>query len=176
MTHNKRFPDIWKILTKHIDFNKKSLLDIGCGYGDLIKAAHDSGATVYGIDKDKELVSKLQNETERLKTGRFFVLNQDVNKWSENHLPFTKSPKIDIISCFSVLPYLDNPEHLISLFPLISPVSAIECQYLGDGPGQIKNDKEMRNLLQSYFALVFKLGATLVDYRNKERSIWLCLR
>jgi len=179
-THNKRFPKIWKIITEHVDFEGKRLLDIGCGYGDLIKAAHDVGATVYGVDNNKDITRGLTVESpDRLKTGRFYVVYDDIEDWTEDYLPFRRSKgteKIDIVTCFSVLPYLEDPEYTLSLFPLIAPIAILEVQYFGDGPGVVAGDGPMKTILEKYFNKVEKIGSTRVDFRNKERSIWLCLR
>lgn len=175
MNYNQRFPEIWQILTQHIDFTGKTLLDIGCGYGDLIKAAYQDGATVYGLDRD------FPNELKAIHyPDRFYLIRDDINWWTDNDYPFkrgkNKNSRIDILTCFSVLPYLKNMLETLSYFKQIAPMVVIECQYYGDGPGLlfIQNDEDMRRVLDSYWPVVSKIGQTFVDGRNKYRSIWLC--
>lgn len=168
MSHNIRFPEIWQILTEHINFNGKTLIDIGCGYGDLLKTAYEAGSTVYGVDKDISLINKLQKYI----TENFYLVCHDIDYLEDNQeLP----EHVDILTCFSVLPYLQYPDKVLRYFRQLSDITIIECQYSGDGPGfaSIKNDNDMVDWLSSIWDNVEKIGQTEVVGRG-YRSIWLC--
>ena len=40
-------------------FNPKTFLDIGCAYGELVKALHDLGVDAYGIDGSEYAVASV---------------------------------------------------------------------------------------------------------------------
>jgi len=80
----------------------------------------------------------------------------------------------DIVICFSVLPYLPAPGTTISWMKRHGKISLIEMQYKGDGPGKMLDDEQMRCWLLLVFDKVTPIGKTLVDYRNKWRTIWMC--
>jgi len=168
MAHNIRFPQMWDIITKHVDFKGKTLLDIGFGYGDLLKAAHSAGAKVYGIDQAAELVSNL-----RVYNSTTF----NVRRANIEEIFYSKEtlPKVDILTCFSVLPYLSDPDKMLNYFSGLSPQVLIECQYAGDGPGLdwLKGDADMQIWLDTIWYDVEKIGETKVEGRG-YRSIWLC--
>lgn len=175
MSYNKRFPEMWKILTRHIDFEGKTLLDVGCGYGDLIIAAYEQGATVYGMDRSDSVISYLLgNNSNRIKTGKFTVIQHDINLFLS--VTNEEDDKFDILTCFSVLPYLQSPKQILRNFSEVAKVVIIECQYYGDGPGLswIRDDTDMSMLLQDIWPNVRKIGQTFIENRNRYRGIWIC--
>ena len=167
--HNIRFPEIWQILTRHIDFENKSLLDVGSGYGDLMKAAHKKGAKVYGIDKNIQLVEQLKE----FEKDDFYISFVDIDKVTEGDFLLDD---VDILTCFSVLPYLNKPNQALRYFKKLAKIVVIECQYANDGPGfyWLKGDGDMEAWLKQVWNTVGKIGETKVEDRDKQRSIWLC--
>ena len=41
---NKRFPEQIAIVNDHVDFADKTVLDLGCGYGDMLLSVYDAKA------------------------------------------------------------------------------------------------------------------------------------
>lgn len=178
--HNKRANEQWQIISSHIDFDNKTVLDLGCGYGDILALCQQSGANVLGIEQDKEICKYLKNNW-------ILVINCDLEKWIQkvsakldtSVLEWLEEPVIhfDIVICFSVLPYLNNPDAVLRWIADHSDIALIECQYAGDGPGfsGIKNDNDMQKwLFEVGWQSAEAIGKTLVDYRNKYRTIWCC--
>ncbi len=180
MTYNKRFPEIWQIITKDINFKDKVVIDVGCGGGDLVKAAYDIGAKkIYGFDTD------IDNSILRFGSNvpaNVFLCEDDINEWDSEWPQIYRGKSQDsrckkrILTCFSVLPYLVEPDRLVRLFREMAHIVLIEMQYIGDGPGQlIRNDGEMFIWLkQQGFDTIENIGRTYIEDRDKYRTIWRC--
>jgi len=168
--HNTRSPEQWEIITRHIDFEGKTVLDLGCGRGDILIRAFEAGAQVIGIDKDKENVEYIRSACPKIE-----VIEDTIHD-----LPVLSELDIqqDIIICFSVLPYLYGPGYTLQWINDHSEVALIECQYADDGPGfhfLWGNDEMEFWLLEvGQFKKVKPIGHTLVEGRNKKRFIWMC--
>ncbi len=180
MTYNKRFPEIWWIITKETDFKNKVIVDVGCGGGDLVKAVFKAQARrVYGFDLDvNNSIFKFNNRVPL----NVILCEDDINGWG-NEWPDLRNgtnhkgdSRIDILTCFSVLPYLDDPAKIVRKLRSMAHTVLIEMQYRGDGPGQlIKNDEEMFIWLKKQgFNTVENIGKTFVEDRDKYRTIWCC--
>lgn len=164
MLYNIRFPKMWEIITPHIDFYQKVVLNLGAGYGDTSKAIMLKGGVPVSVDKKKLFEGD--------------VIISDLNNWTKEgfSLPKGVPDNPDIIICFSVLPYLKDPQGMMRLFLNLAPTTLIECQYRGDGPGFefIKNDADMKKWFQRIgWNQIEKLGETYIPGRDKSRSIWL---
>jgi len=172
--YNPRLEYAWNIISRHINFKDKTVLDVGCGHGDIIRACHSVGAIVYGLDKE------LQEDIKQIAIGKenFHLVRDDINEWCETWLSFKRKSSIgvDVLICMSVLPYLDRPFKALEYFKQIAPILILEVQYFGDGPGLLRmcNDSQMEEILLNHWSNVSKIGATLVEGRHKYRSIWLC--
>jgi trans-aconitate methyltransferase len=164
--HNVRSPEQWEIISRHIDFKDKTVLDLGCGRGDILRFAFEAGATVVGIDKDEANVEYICNSPPEV-----VAVCDDIET-------IGIIPPTNIIICFSVLPYLIEPGYMLQWINQHSDVALIECQYAGDGPGFdfLTNNDEMETWLLEVgnFIKVKSIGYTLVQDRNKERHIWMC--
>lgn len=165
--HNIRSPEQWEIISRHVDFKDKTVLDLGCGKGDILFRAFDAGATVLGLDNDIstiEYIDSVRPEIDVIAGDIDFLNPSDCQR--------------DIIICFSVLPYLKDVDYGLKWINSYSVVSLIECQYAGDGPGLHflrGNDDMERWLLEvGKFKKVQLIGHTLVEGRNKNRFIWMC--
>jgi SAM-dependent methyltransferase len=164
--HNVRSPEQWEIISRHIDFKGKTVLDLGCGKGDILFRAFKAGAQVLGIDSDGANVKHNLEIHPEIKVVvddiEFMILDRQV----------------DIAICFSVLPYLKRPASTLEWINIHSEVALIECQYAGDGPGFafLKGNGDMREWLLDVgqFKKVKVIGKTLVEGRNKKRYIWMC--
>ena len=164
---------MWSYIIKHVDFEDKSVIDVGCGYGDFLWRAYAAGArAVFGYDNDKT-VNYIANE--RLEsygyTGKpVYIMNSDVENWN------SKWPgKHDIAICTSVLPYFDNPDYMLECILRDSEVALIECQYTGDGPGLswLSNDADMSVwLFYNGAKEANMIGKTHISGRDKYRTIW----
>lgn len=166
MAYNVRSPKQWAIISEQVDFQGKTVLDLGCGKGDILFRACDAGATTLGIDMDQNNVKHILDIRPEINVGVGDI--EFMPAW----------PWIDIIICFSVLPYLKYPERLLEWINRKSKVAFIECQYSGDGPGFafLTDNDAMREwlLAAGQFEKVQPIGHTFVEGRNKNRFIWMC--
>ena len=177
--HNKRVPEQWKVINKHVDFEGKSVWDIGCGYADLLWCCWRAGAMVImGVDCDIDTIK--YNKQVRTQMGDSeSILYIDFCRSEIETLVGTIMDETceDIILCFSVLPYLDNIPATLQWIHDRSKLALIECQTFGDGPGPAwhKTDDDMRHLLEcTGWTSINRIGATYVANRDKWRTIWLC--
>lgn len=172
---NTRATAMWSVINKVVDFRNKSVTDLGYGSGVFLHRAYIAGArTVLGIDncqKDYRIDSiKVQHTKHGTKevgriTTRFGNLNDMLLEW-----------KADIGLCFSVLPYLDDPQNFVNWMSNQFAVSMIECQYKGDGPGFsfIKDTSDMKYWLKNSFDNVTLIGNSYVVSKDLYRDIWMC--
>ncbi|RUA06656.1 MAG: methyltransferase [Flavobacteriia bacterium] len=95
----------------------KELLDIGCGTGDFLKVAQQSGWKVSGAEPNKK-ARQLAYEKLKQTSGdqNDFDLEKDIQFYLEKGLSF------DVISMWHVLEHVPNPEQYISeLKKLLKP-------------------------------------------------------
>ena len=168
--HNIRSPEQWDIISSHVDFQGKTVLDLGCGKGDILLRAFDAEAIVCGIDYDNENFKYIQNACAEIQIVCADIADIDsLREWSS---------KVDIVICFSVLPYLERPGDTLKWINAHSDIALIECQYAGDGPGfdfLTDNDDMKQWLLQiGKFKEAEPIGHTFVEGRNTKRIIWRC--
>ena len=164
---------MWSYIVKNVDFDDKSVIDVGCGYADFMWRAYAAGArAVFGYDNDKT-VNYIASE--RLETYGYvgkpvYIMNSDIQNWDE------KWPgKHDIAICTSLLPYLKSPGYILECIIRDSDIAIIECQYAGDGPGfdWLNDDSAMAFWLFANGAQESsKLGETCIIGRDKYRTIW----
>jgi SAM-dependent methyltransferase len=170
--HNTRAPAQWDIISQHIDFAGKTVLDLGCGGGDILFRCKLANAKAIGVDKNTFLLHKRAAEY-----GIFIdrITGGDIGELCTEPPPFD----IDIVICFSVLPYLDNPTNILDWIRNHSEIALIESQYDGDGPGfpytRIEDDVDFETFLRGCgFQSIKSIGKTLVEDRDKWRTIWMC--
>lgn len=169
MPHNERFPAQWELITNHINFAGKYVLDLGCGYGDLVAECWIAGAErAVGLDSDPNVVRIARDHL----MGRYlpfgWVQQADITKIDE-------WGKIgwDIIVCFSVLPYIEDKDSLLEWIKSHCETALFEIQTKGDGPGTLTL-REIKQMLEQRWHTVESIGATYVTYREKARHIWIC--
>ena len=148
--YNTRAENMWGQITEHVDFANKTVLDVGCGRGDLMMRAWTWGArVVYGIDNSKiELQEARLRSWDMVKEGaKLYFMEKNIEHWSERWPGYH-----DIVLCTSVLPYIVDPDRLLLNIHRDSDTAIIECQYAGDGPGleYIKNDTDMKEWLSKF--------------------------
>lgn len=97
--------------------SRATVLDYGCGPGNLIEAFLNEGAQCYGIEKSAKTVDAVN-----LKFDRFQNWNRAVTHHSsESNLPVSA---IDFITCIETLEHLRNPllsDVLKDIFRLLRP-------------------------------------------------------
>jgi len=170
--YNKRIPKMWEIIAANVDFDGKTVLDLGCGYGDFAMRCCVAGArAVTAIDYDPGVFVEVADIVNAARAPVNLLLGkiEDLGNWS----PF------DIVSCFSVLPYVDDPQATLRWMADHGRVCLIEMQYAGDGPGldEVKSDADMQALLeQAGFVTITALGFTEIEERHARRTIWKCER
>jgi SAM-dependent methyltransferase len=169
--HNTRSPAQWDIISKHVDFAGKSVIDLGCGYGDILARAKLAGAsTVVGVENDFDVAVSAAHRMSGV--GIYPIIhNTDVERiWEWN-----QAIAYDIGICFAVLPYLKRGEVVLKwMEEWCDDIVLIEVQYDGDGPGTIKGDAEMYRVLSNYWGSIGPIGQTHVEGRGVDRTIWLC--
>jgi SAM-dependent methyltransferase len=158
---NIRSPEQWSILCQVYDFDGKEVLDVGCGHGDLLVLAKQAGAYVIGVDNNKDIVPETR--------GRNLpVMFQDL----EYYLAATIS-QYDAAFCFSVLPYVKNPDRVLRGLHYVAETVFVEWQMRGDGPGTL-TEEQIFAKLSEHWGSVKKIGFTVVEYRGTKRPIWMC--
>lgn len=162
--HNGRSGEMWNIIDEWVDFKNATVLDAGCGYGDfLIRSLMAGAGVVWGVDNDQGIVNYVRDKVGPLPIELYC---------GDMEIMLTNPIRFDIILCLSVLPYVDT-EMMLGLIAERSKTAVIECQYEGDGPGDIKNDAEMRHMLQKFWKKPIKIGQTVVKEGRFTRSIWM---
>jgi len=157
---NVRALEMWQHISKAISFAGKSVIDLGCGYGDLLSYAKGAGAWHYiGIDKD---VSQA--------TPGIPVVNRDIAYWCK-----TTDEKYDVGICTSVLPYIEERHVVLSWLASHCKEVIIEVQLYGDGPGLPEHTSTLAVLvwLKKYFDSVQGIGYTTPEGRS-HRALWHC--
>lgn len=180
--HNTRSPEQWDIISKYIDFKDKTVLDLGCGYGDILFRCWAAGAkAATGIDNDRDILIRLADFAKENKIPKddLFLIRFDLNRIDNLRFMFDKDADFfsDIIICFSVLPYLKQPFTVLEWMQSHSKISLIECQLSGDGPGfgMIQTDDHMRDWLTlAGWQSVEAIGHTMVKEGRYKRTIWMC--
>ena len=160
---NVRSPEQWEALSAVMDFNGKTVLDVGCGYGDLLLFAKDAGATVTGVDNNIEQAIATR------KRG-LLVACSDICQYLDQCRVY-----YDVAFCFSVLPYVDA-DAVLSKLARSADTTFIEAQLCGDGPGTFYNEEELRGTLLEHWDSVTRIGETKVEIRDTIRAIWMCER
>lgn len=150
-----------KILFEIKDQKASSLLDIGCGEGQVDKflLSHNSDLKITGVDFDKEALRK----------AKINCPEMTVKKADIYHLPFSDK-SFDLIICLEVLEHLDKPELALKEFkrigqrflisvphePFFSLASFFSGKYLsrfGKHPEHLQfwSEKRFEKLLRKYF-------------------------
>ena len=98
---------ILRWLDKHFftlcDFEKKSILDVGCWWGWFVKYAADRGASAFGFDIEKERIDDARRFAE---TGSFCVCGaQDIS---------FASGCFDLVFAWDILEHVTRPDRMIS--------------------------------------------------------------
>lgn len=107
---DKRSEKIFKKINKQFKFKKGRLLDIGCGYGAILKVAKLSGWDVYGTDYSEDCKSYIKKE-----------LGIDIKQQDLLDLDF-KENFFDIIVLKQVIEHLNEPKKtLIKINQLLRP-------------------------------------------------------
>lgn len=172
---NARAPEQWRIISEHVDFDGKTVLDLGCGYGDLLWRAWRAGAKYcLGIDESKEIFTYHLEKRIEHNTGPYFrrILIAEYSRLDRGSYN-----NADVTICFSVLPYVDNPVTLLHWIRRHSTQALIECPLSGDGPGfdWLKSSRDMRRWLGGIgWQSVERIGETTVEEHGAKRGIWLC--
>ena len=166
---NQRADEMWRIIEQSAEFEGKTVLDLGCGHGDMLWRAGAAGAKdVLGVDSDERICLDLRESSADV--DNFSVLQYDINRLDS----FLHS---DIIFCFSVLPYLIDPDNTLHWIRGHSDMAFLEIQYAGDGPGfdHIHNDDDMRLWLEKIGCQKIEaIGRTHTRIRPAWRTIWKC--
>lgn len=175
---NKRAAEMWQYIGENVEFQDMTVLDLGSGYGDLMRYALDADAIfVVGVEHDYVTAAYADSmlNTHGASLDNYAVIVEDIDRIVRRNDSAFKG--FDIIICNSVLPYLDKPDDALEWIRDNSDVAVIECQYNNDGPGPegIENDEDMETVLgHAGWKHIEKIGWTDVMIRPAKRSIWKC--
>lgn len=172
---NMRSATMFDHISRHVDFWGKSVIDLGCGYGDILLYAAGEGAThITGVDVDSEMISMCVQKFAKqvIHNPQYSFVRANLNWIDEIYL----NDYFDVAICTSVIPYLDTDsiDRVINWMVDHSDVSIVEAQYVGDGPGIFEDGARLKRFLEQYFSNVEHIGYTKVENRNAQRDIWLC--
>ncbi|GAH13988.1 unnamed protein product, partial [marine sediment metagenome] len=156
---NSRSGVMFQAIRKNINLVGADVLDLGCGYGDLVVFSLSNGARHATIvDKDvKAVLTAEQKIAQRAPEGiTWESLLLDIDDRSQ----LAALKYYHVAFCTSVLPYLTNKDMVLSFLAARAETSVIEMQYYGDGPGpaSIRDDTGMKSWLMTYWESVEKIG------------------
>lgn len=191
---NTRAEAMWRIISQHVDFRGKRVMDLGCGTGDFLWRVAHTASKVVGVDKDSAKIATLAardghflmgNQRAAIASGNLGVLTWDLNNYSELIKGKTKhdySSPFNVALCFSVLPYLDNIPAVLEWMAYNFELCLIEAQYAPEpyNVGVLSDRGMAQLLLNSGFVDVEPLGYTVVkdrfddDGNPTKRTIWMC--
>lgn len=168
--YNGRAPEMWHQIKRAVNFAGKSVLDVGCGRGDMLLYTHHAGARqVIGIDHDPTEAEAARN---RVKNLPIVVHLEDAQVWYALNTPEGSTPLFDVVLCFAVVPYQDQPTQLLSMLKDLGRQAILEIQTVGDGPGKWEQTM-IPSKLRGIWDHVQAIGQT----RAKEkfwRKLYLC--
>lgn len=174
-SYNQRADKMWNIISVSYDFEGKSVIDLGCGHGDMMLRAYQAGASkVIGVENNEETYW-LTREKVKAYDDISMVL-WDIENISGDYRK-DKVYHSDVIFCFSVLPYLNSPSKILSWIKGHCEVAFLEVQYAGDGPGfkHITDDLDMHDWLRDIgWKNIEAIGRTHTRIRPAWRTIWRC--
>lgn len=171
---NTRAVAMWDIISKSdIDFTNKSVVDFGCGHGEMLWRIGQAGAE-YALGIDRIFSFNLMDVVSACENVHYTDVHH-IKAHYDSDLNMKR--EFDIAICFSVLPYLHHESMLKWMSPRFE-TCLIEAQYLPEPYNvDVFNDSEMENLLKSCgFSDNRVIGKTYVDIRDVWRSIWICKR
>lgn len=161
---------MWALMDR-VHWEGMSVLDLGCGEGDMLLFTAQAGAAqVWGVDDDSLVTSRVLGRVSDIENIHLAYCG--IMDWFRN-----TSKIFDISLCLSVLPYVSDFRETLHEIREHSHRAIIECQYAGDGPGPhwLENDTDMFRVLEKTgYTGITKLGSTEIPYRDMERSLWYC--
>jgi len=167
--HNKRADEMWDIIeSSGVEFENKSVIDLGCGHGDMLWRVWRAGSEIaLGIDSS----DKFRGRASEVNNLIFAPYN------IEKFIVEASTQTYDISMCLSVLPYIEKPSTVLRWMCDHSSVTLLEVQYAGDGPGfsHIQNDAHMYEWLHRIgWQRIDDIGRTHTRIRDAWRTIWKC--
>jgi predicted RNA methylase len=181
MDVNIRSAEMWEIINHDGGgFKGLTVVDFGCGYGDLLAFVLRAGASqVMGVDKDQKTLNTAALKCNFYTNTSFYCADFEDRIVQSSILDMMGAGDgvfMDVAFCTSVLPYLKDPGRFVYWLSKEFDTTYIECQYKGDGPGNIaENDDEMSSwLLNCGFKSAIGIGKTYVEGRDLYRTIWEC--
>lgn len=100
-------------LTSHFDVQTATVLDLGCGTGDMSHILAERGANVIGLDASSEMLTLANHKAEK-KRLKIFYTCQNMTSFSTGHCYNA------VISTFDCLNYLLTKADLVRAFTCVS--------------------------------------------------------
>ena len=119
MDVNLRAEKMAEIVLNRYNFQDKTVVDFGCGYGDMMKCAlRKSARYVLGVDKKQSNVNTAARKCKVFGSkGAFYCADFENEGVFDNILDIASGGEdrlIDAAFCFSVLPYLEDPTFFVN--------------------------------------------------------------
>ena len=159
-------------LNKIVKIKNKSILDIGCGTGELIDNFIPEAKKIYGVDISSNYIKtcKLKFKNQKKVVIKLFKSNfKKLNKLNQ---------KFDIIVCNSVIQYFSYESQIIELVKIVKKVSKKGSIFLISDIMDINDKKNYLKLLyysiiRGYLFLLLKQYLILLinpKYRRLEKK------
>lgn len=157
-----RSTQLWDIVSRNVDFRKKTVAVLGCGYGGMLWRSLIAGADfVCGFDIEiRDYAKNLAVIYNKIK-----VVETDLDKDITHGTPYWLNEREwDIVLCLSTISRLEKPKEALKWMAKNFPVAIVGSGFYGI--------QRMFSLLRSSgFRIVYQIGKLDND---APYAIWKC--
>lgn len=148
-------------IAKHISTKKPSVLDIGCGTGNLSLKFLNLGFLVSGVDISKNMLDILRNKT---KSRSLVLIESDVDSFIHG----CKEEKYDVITFSSVLHHL--PDYLVTIETAIKLLKENGIIYITHEPTRQIYQKSYTSLFWNVFTKIDSLAFCSILHLKRVKT------